>query len=178
MQPSLSLVIGGARSGKSTFAERLVLASGLRPVYLATAEAYDDEMAERIAAHRTARVAAGWITIEEPRDLPPILADRTPQDCVLLDCATLWLSNQMGAEADLEEESARLLNALVECRAPIVVVSNEVGQGIVPENALARRFRDAQGRLNQQLAAAADLAVLVSAGLPLALKGQLPAGLA
>ncbi|HRK41558.1 MAG TPA: bifunctional adenosylcobinamide kinase/adenosylcobinamide-phosphate guanylyltransferase [Gemmobacter sp.] len=171
--PSLTLVIGGARSGKSRFAESLVLRSGRARVYIATAEAWDDEMRLRIRHHVQDR-GPDWLTIEAPHDLPAALSRVTRDQVVLLDCATLWLTNRMLAEADLDVEAAALLAAIRTCPAPVVIVSNEVGWSIVPENALARAFRDAQGRLNQQLAAEADLAVAVMAGLPLALKGQLP----
>jgi adenosylcobinamide kinase/adenosylcobinamide-phosphate guanylyltransferase len=174
--PALSLVIGGARSGKSAFAERLVGASGRAPVYLATAEAQDDEMAARIAAHRARR--PGWRTVEAPRELASALAGAAAGEIVLLDCATMWLSNALLAGADLAAEEARLIAALGACAGPVVVVTNEVGLSIVPDNALARAFRDAQGRLNQRLAASAGLVVAVWAGLPLVLKGALPGGMA
>ena len=169
----LSLVIGGARSGKSGLAERLVTGSGLTRRYIATAEAWDDEMRARIARHREDR-GAGWITVEAPLDLPSALAEATGAEVVLIDCATLWLTNHLLADHDLEAETASLLAALATCKAPVVIVSNEVGWGIVPENALARRFRDAQGRLNQRIAAQAGLVVGVMAGLPMVLKGPLP----
>lgn len=171
--PPLSLVIGGARSGKSRFAESLVVRSGRTRVYIATAEAWDDEMRQRIRHHVQDR-GADWTTIEAPHDVAEALSRVTQDQVVLLDCATLWLTNRMLAEADLAAETTILLAALRSCPAPVVVVSNEVGWSIVPENALARAFRDAQGRLNQQLATEADLAVAVMAGLPLVLKGQLP----
>jgi len=177
MLPKLTLVLGGARSGKSTFAERMVAVSGRPAVYLATAEAHDTEMRDRIDRHKAAR-GSGWTTREAPHDVAGALAAIDPRAAVLLDCATLWLSNRMLAGADPDTESTALIAALVACPAPVVVVSNEVGQGIVPDNALARRFRDAQGRLNQRLAAEAALAVAVMAGLPLVLKGRLPEGLA
>lgn len=173
--PRLSLVVGGARSGKSSLAERLVRASGLPRTYIATAEAWDDEMADRIARHRDDR-GADWRTVEAPRDLAGALAGAG--GAVLIDCATLWLTNVMLAGADVGVEVAGLLAALAAHPGPVVVVSNEVGWGIVPENALARAFRDEQGRLNQQIAAAADLVVGVMAGLPMVLKGRLPEGLA
>lgn len=171
--PPLTLVLGGARSGKSRMAERLVTGTGRPRIYLATAEAWDDEMAARIAAHREDR-GAGWDTVEVPRDLCPVLSRISPKACVLLDCATLWLTNHLLAEHDLNAEIASLLHALERCQAPVVVVSNEVGWSIVPENSLARRFRDEQGRLNQRLAASAGLVVAVMAGLPMVLKGELP----
>jgi adenosylcobinamide kinase/adenosylcobinamide-phosphate guanylyltransferase len=169
----LTLVLGGASSGKSTFAEGLVTATGRAPVYIATAEAWDTEMADKIARHRTARGPL-WRTVEAPRDLPTALATVTRDEGVLIDCATLWLTNLILAEADLTTAEDTLFTALATCPAPVVIVSNEVGQGIVPDNALARRFRTAQGGLNQRIAARADLVVAVMAGLPLVLKGTLP----
>ena len=171
--PALTLVIGGARSGKSAFAERLVTGSGRPRRYIATAEAWDDEMRIRIAQHRTDR-GDGWTTVEVPLDLSAALARVRPDEAVLIDCATLWLTNHHLADHDSAAEATALLAALAACAAPVVVVSNETGWGIVPDNALARRFRDEQGRLNQRLAAAAALVVTVMAGLPLALKGQVP----
>lgn len=173
MLPKLTLVLGGAASGKSAFAERLVLSSGQVPVYLATAQAWDDEMQGKIARHRNAR-GDGWLTYEAPLDLAPVLAKARADQAVLLDCATLWLSNQMLAERDILAEESALIAALHDCAAPVVVVSNELGMSVVPDNALARRFRQAQGELNQRLAARAGLAVAVMAGLPLVLKGALP----
>ncbi len=174
--PKLSLVIGGARSGKSRAAEGLVRSSGLPKTYIATAEAWDDEMRSRIAAHRHDR-GGDWHSIEAPRDLPAALAlatQSTLKGAILIDCATLWLTNVILAEGNVAEETAALLAALMTSPYPVVVVTNEVGWSIVPENALARRFRDDQGRVNQALAAQADLVLAVVAGLPLVLKGQLP----
>lgn len=170
--PPLTLVVGGARSGKSAFAEQLVTGSARPRRYIATAEAWDDEMRDRIARHRADRGAA-WTTVEAPLDLATALAAARADEAVLVDCATLWLTNHLLADHDLAAETAGLLTALAACRAPVVIVSNETGWGIVPENALARRFRDEQGRLNQRLAAQAGLAVTVIAGLPLVLKGRL-----
>lgn len=171
--PRLTLVIGGARSGKSAWAEGLATAAGRPRLYLATAQPFDDEMAARIAHHRAGR--QGWTTVETPHDLAAALA-AVPADAVaLVDCATLWLSNRMLAGADLAAEIPALLAALAACPAPVIVVTNEVGLSIVPDNALARRFRDEQGRLNQRMAAAADLVVALWAGLPLVLKGQVSA---
>ena len=141
--------------------------------YIATAEAWDDEMRDRIARHRLDR-GGDWTTVEAPLDLPAALASATAAEVVLIDCATLWLTNHLLAEHDLGRETAALVTALATCAAPVVIVSNEVGWGIVPDNALSRQFRDAQGRLNQRLAAEAGLVVTVIAGLPLVLKGQLP----
>jgi len=170
----ITLVLGGARSGKSRYAESVIAAlpPAWQPpwVYVATAEAGDVEMAERIAAHR-ARRGPNWKTVEAPRDLPA--AFKSAQGPVLVDCLTLWLSNQMLAEADIDAETALLEQALAAAAAPVVLVANEVGSGIVPEYPLGRRFRDLQGVLNQRIAACADRVVLVVAGIPLAVKGTL-----
>jgi adenosylcobinamide kinase/adenosylcobinamide-phosphate guanylyltransferase len=166
----LTLVLGGAGSGKSRYAESLITAQAPPWIYVATAQAGDDEMARRIAAHR-ARRNAGWQTIEAPHDLAGALETASAHARLLVDCMTLWLTNRMLAEADLDAEIGRLEEALLRRAGMAVLVSNEVGYGIVPDNALARRFRDAQGRLNQRLAASADRVVLVVAGLPLAVKG-------
>ena len=171
--PPLTLVIGGARSGKSTFAEGLVTATNRPRRYIATAQAWDDEMRARIAQHQQDR-GTRWTTVEVPLDLAAALAGARAEEAVLIDCATLWLTNHLLADHDLDAAGTALLTALATCPAPVVIVSNETGWGIVPDNALARRFRDAQGRLNQRLAAQADLVVTVIAGLPLVLKGNLP----
>lgn len=172
------LVIGGARSGKSAFAQAAVetraTRDGLERVFIATAEAFDDEMGARIAAHVAARDAS-WRTVDAPRDLAAALrAEARAGHVVLVDCLTLWLSNCLLHGDDVEAASEDLARALMATPGPVVMVSNEVGWGIVPENALARRFRDAQGRLNQIVAATCATVVLVAAGLPLALKGDLP----
>lgn len=167
---SLTLVLGGARSGKSRFAEDLVTRGPPPWSYVATAEAGDAEMAERIAAHQ-ARRGAGWSTIEAPCDLCTALANSGTAP-VLVDCLTLWLSNLVLADADIATEIARLDEALARRRAAVTLVANEVGLSVVPENALARRFRDLQGALNQRLAARADRVVLTVAGLPLYVKGS------
>ena len=170
--PPLTLVIGGAASGKSVVAEGLVMDTGLSRVYVATAQAWDGEMHTRIALHRDRR--DGWTTIEAPRDVAGALGGVAAGSVVLLDCATMWLTNVMLGGGDVASEEAALLAALASCAAPLVVVTNEVGLSIVPDNALARAFRDAQGRLNQRLAAQAGLVVAVWAGLPLVLKGASP----
>jgi adenosylcobinamide kinase/adenosylcobinamide-phosphate guanylyltransferase len=167
----LTLVLGGARSGKSRYAESLITALAQPWCYVATAEAGDAEMAERIAAHR-ARRSAPWQTIEAPHDLAGALAAAPAGAAVLIDCLTLWLSNRMLADADIDAETGRLEAALDHHAHPVVLVANEVGYGIVPDNALARRFRDLQGRLNQRLAARADRVVLIVAGLPLFVRGH------
>jgi adenosylcobinamide kinase/adenosylcobinamide-phosphate guanylyltransferase len=169
---TIDLVIGGARSGKSHHAEQRALESGLSVTYIATAEVHDDEMAERIAHHR-ARRPVHWQTREAPLALTAALRDASSANtCVLVDCLTLWLSNLMFAEK--ETEIGSLLDTLPTLPGRIILVSNEVGWGIVPENALARRFRDEQGRLNQRIAALADNVTLVAAGLPLVLKHTPP----
>jgi adenosylcobinamide kinase / adenosylcobinamide-phosphate guanylyltransferase len=169
--PRLTLVLGGARSGKSRHAEALARGTGLGRVYVATAEAFDDEMRERIAKHRADRIADGWTTLEAPLDLPEALDRSSAADTVVLvDCLTLWLSNLMLAEQDVASAQHALLATLAAAPGPIVLVSNEVGMGLVPETALGRRFRDAQGRLNQAVAAVADKVIFVAAGLPLVLK--------
>lgn len=168
-----TLVIGGARSGKSALAEALATTTNRPRRYIATAQAWDDEMRSRIAQHVDQR-GDNWITVEAPLDLAGALAGAGTGEVVLVDCATLWLSNHLLAEADLDAEVDGLLLAINVCLAPVIVVSNEVGWSIVPDNALARRFQDAQGRLNQRMAAQADLVVAVMAGLPIVLKGQMP----
>jgi adenosylcobinamide kinase / adenosylcobinamide-phosphate guanylyltransferase len=165
----LTLVLGGARSGKSKYAESLITALPPPWVYVATAQALDAEMTERIAVHR-ARRGGDWRTIEAPHHLAGVLAAPAGAP-VLVDCLTLWLSNRMLAQADVDAETDRLDDALDRRASPLVLVSNEVGSGIVPDNALARRFRDLQGRLNQRMAARADRVVLMVAGLPLTVKG-------
>ena len=166
----IHLVIGGARSGKSSYAERQAQESGLRVTYIATCEARDEEMTTRIAHHRDRRPAE-WRTAEEPLLLADALAREAAADCCLLvDCLTLWLTNVLLGKR--EEEIDKLLAALPALPGRILLVSNEVGWGIVPENALARRFRDEQGRLNQRIAAIADQVTLVAAGLPLGLKSS------
>ncbi len=171
--PNLTFVLGGAASGKSAFAEQLIVSSGKSRVYLATSQVFDGEMQKKVDRHVSQR-GAGWKTIEEPLDLAPALAQLNADQACLVDCATMWLTNHLLAENDLETAQSHLQNALSRCPAQIVVVSNEVGQGIVPENALARQFREAQGRLNIALATQADLVVQVTAGLPIVLKGKMP----
>lgn len=173
MLPNLTLVLGGAASGKSVWAENLLLSSGLDPVYLATSRCQDSEIKLRIDAHKSRRSDV-WTDFEADLCLGPVLSELGNGQSVLIDCATMWLSNQMLDSRDLDAEQTRLLGNIATCAAPVVIVSNELGHGIVPDNALARRFRDAQGRLNMALAAQADLAVMVVAGLPVVLKGQLP----
>ncbi len=163
----ISLVLGGARSGKSAFAESLMPAKS-NVVYIATAEVRDDEMVSRIATHQKRR-SSSWQTIEAPLNLVDALTELkgTP---ALLDCLTLWLSNLMEDDRDIEQETKYLAACLRDIPGPVVIVTNEVGQGIVPDNRLARRFRDHAGQLNQAIAAVADRVYFVTAGIPTQLK--------
>jgi len=165
-----TLVLGGARSGKSRHAEALIMTRPPPWIYVATAQALDAEMAARIAAHRSRRDRR-WHAIEVPCDLPAALHGAPPDAPLLIDCLTLWLANEMLAEADLGAAIEDLEAALDARRAPLVAVANEVGLGIVPDTALGRRFRDAAGSLNQRLAARADRVVFLVAGLAMTLKG-------
>lgn len=168
--PASLLVLGGARSGKSGYAQRLAEGSGLAPVLIATAEACDAEMAARIARHAADRDPR-WKVIEEPLELAATLGREARHDRILVvDCATLWLTNLFLRGQDPVAASDRLVASIAGLDGPVVFVSNEVGSGIVPDNALARAFRDAQGALNQALAAACDAVVLMTAGLALELK--------
>ena len=170
VSPASTLVLGGARSGKSRFAERLALDSSLQRIYLATATAGDEEMRTRIAHHRTER-SADWHTVEEPLALTETLARECAADrVVLVDCLTLWLSNLTFAARDIVAETNKLADWLRTTPHAVLLVSNEVGLGLVPETPLGRDFRDAQGRLNQTVAAVASNVVFVAAGLPLWLK--------
>ncbi len=165
----LTLVFGGAASGKSRFGEELVRQSGLAPVYLATAEAHDDEMAAKIAKHKSARAAAQWRTLEVPMDITTALGTVSRGEAVLIDCATLWLSNLGMAGGDWRAEWVALARVIADCPAPVVIISNELGmafQQIIP----VAGFSSDQGEF------AADLVVMVAAGLPLVLKGHLPKG--
>ena len=167
----MTLVLGGARSGKSRHAEALVTATGLERVYVATGRAWDDEMRERIARHQSDR-GETWQTVEAPEQPLAALREHARSTvAVLVDCLTLWVTNLMMAERDIASESRALAEALPKLPGRIVLVSNEVGMGIVPENAMARAFRDHAGRLHQSIAAVADEVHLVAAGLPLKLKG-------
>lgn len=167
--PHLVFVIGGARSGKSRFAEARVCAQAAPWTYIATAQAFDEEMRARIATHR-ARREMGWINVEAPHDLALAVRQTAPDAPVLVDCLTLWLTNRLLAEADLAQEREDLVAALAARRAPTVVVSNEVGLGIVPDNALSRRFRDEAGVLHQAVAARAGEIHLIVAGLSIRAK--------
>ncbi|MBN9044695.1 MAG: bifunctional adenosylcobinamide kinase/adenosylcobinamide-phosphate guanylyltransferase [Rhizobiales bacterium] len=171
MTAKITLVLGGARSGKSAYAEKMAEASGLTPVYLATGRAYDAEMEGRIALHRDRR-GPQWRTVEEPLDLTGALrAETAPGRFVLVDCLTLWVTNLMMAERDVAAESRVLAAALSGLSGPVAFVSNEVGLGIVPENRMAREFRDHAGFLHQAVAASADEVYFMAAGLPLRMKG-------
>lgn len=168
------LVLGGARSGKSRYALGLAEAASPQRVMIATAQALDDEMAERIARHRQER-GAGWSTREAPLDLVAALAEEArPGRAALVDCVTLWLSNLLLAGRDMEAATAELAALVPALVGPVIFVSNEVGQGVVPPSKLGRRFQDGQGRANQALAVVCDAVVLVTAGLPRLLKPGAP----
>ena len=165
-------VLGGARSGKSSFAEKLAEASGLRMHYVATGRAYDEEMRDRIARHQAARQGKGWETHEEALNLSALLRRLdAPDRVVLVDCLTLWVTNLMMDERDMPAESAALADLLPALKARVIIVSNEVGLGIVPENRMARDFRDHAGRLHQIVAEKSTEVYFVAAGLPLKMKG-------
>ena len=170
MTRGCTLVLGGARSGKSGFAQRLAEAEAGPLVYVATAQAFDGEMADRIARHRADR-GPRWATVDAPHDLPCAIAGLRDGGVMLVDCLTLWLSNRMLADADMESEIAALTAAIGQADGRLILVSNEVGSGIVPETPMGRAFRDHAGRANQAVAAVADGVALIVAGLPLWLKG-------
>lgn len=172
----LTLVLGGVGSGKSDFAEAHVLSQGGTPVYVATAEAHDDEMRAKIAAHKAKREGAGWQTREAPRDLGAALADLPGNATVLIDCATMLVSNHLTDGRDPDELVEEILKLISAYPSTLTIVSNEVGLGGVSANALARSFAKAQGRLNRLLAQKADTVVQVVAGLPLVLKGSINGG--
>ena len=169
----IRLILGGARSGKSRQAEQLALASGREVFYIATAQAHDDEMRQRIERHRGER-PVHWQTVEEPLQLAAtILSLQAPDRCLLIDCLTLWVTNQLLDEADLQAEREALCAALANARGEVILVSNETGMGVVPMGELSRRFSDEAGWLNQSVAAQADQVVLMVAGIPLTIKGPM-----
>jgi len=169
------LILGGARSGKSALAQQRAEASGLAVTYVATATPGDGEMAERIARHRADR-PDHWELVEEPRDLGGVLRRQgSAATCLLVDCLTLWLANLLAAgDAEFERARADFLAALEQAPGAVILVSNEVGQGVVPADPLSRRFVDEAGRLHQAVAARCERATLVTAGLPMPLKGDAP----
>jgi adenosylcobinamide kinase / adenosylcobinamide-phosphate guanylyltransferase len=167
---AVTLVLGGARSGKSRYAEELIEAVAESGTYCATAQPLDAEMSARIEAHK-ARRGPFWRTVEEPLALAAVIAAEAQRERpLLIDCVTLWLSNVLHAGRSLEDQTAALGAALRLAAGPVVLVANEIGMGLVPETPLGRRFRDAAGRLNQDMAMLADRVVFVAAGLPLVLK--------
>ena len=172
MSGKLTLVIGGAASGKSAFAETLVKNTGKPRIYIATARVLDDEMNSKVARHKDMR-GANWITCEAPLAPEDILKTSSARDVVLLDCATMWLMNHLMDDSDLAAAETRLVDSLRACAADCVIVTNELGLGIVPADQLSRRFRQAQGELNQRLAKNADTVVNIIAGMPQVLKGSL-----
>ncbi|MEM9420911.1 MAG: bifunctional adenosylcobinamide kinase/adenosylcobinamide-phosphate guanylyltransferase [Pseudomonadota bacterium] len=164
-------ILGGARSGKSQRAVDLAENAGARRVFIATAEAWDDEMGERIARHKAER-GQEWQTIEAPLDLTSALGEASKDaDVCVVDCLTLWLSNLMHHDRDVASQTTSLCGAISQTSVPIILVSNEVGLGLVPETPLGRAFRDAQGRLNQAVAKVCDRVEFIAAGLPINLKG-------
>src|SRR5690606_6040455 len=169
------LGLGGARSGKTAFAEQLPIRSGSRPAYLATAEALDADMRERVASHQASR-AARFATLEEPLALSEALRQAARQhDVILVDCLTLWITNLLMANEDVATAVTELGKTLGKLRtSKVILVSNEVGLGIVPDNAMARTFRDLAGSAHQRLAEVCDDAYFIVAGLPLTLKGEAP----
>lgn len=170
MASETTLVLGGARSGKSVFAERLVLESSLRPLYLATGRALDDEMVQRVEEHQ-ARRGENWHTVEEPLALVDALTQASfEKRIILVDCLTLWITNLMMAEADVAREADALVSYLKEAAVPIVLVSNEVGQGVIPDNKMARAFVDLSGLVHQRVADACNHVYFVTAGIPQKLK--------
>jgi adenosylcobinamide kinase / adenosylcobinamide-phosphate guanylyltransferase len=172
VQPKRIFILGGAASGKSVFAEQLAENSGKRLIYLATAQAFDAEMREKIDRH-IARRGNQWTALESPLDADSALSALSSTQLCLFDCATMWLSNHLLSESDMSATQTGLIGSIRKCKADLIIVSNEVGQGIVPENVLARQFREAQGKLNIALAAECDIAVQVIAGIPQVLKGAL-----
>jgi adenosylcobinamide kinase/adenosylcobinamide-phosphate guanylyltransferase len=168
------LVLGGARSGKSRTALQLAESASLQRTYIATAQAFDDEMHARIAQHQSERDQS-WQTVDASLELAHAIRVQTGRGkAVLVDCLTLWLSNMLLAERDLAHEADRLVQAVLDAQGPLILVSNEVGHGIVPSTPLGRRFRDEQGRLNQRVAEACDAVVFVAAGCPILLKPAPP----
>lgn len=166
----ITVILGGARSGKSSFAEKLAENSGKDLFYIATAEAFDDEMTDRIHIHRSRRNDR-WQTLEEPLEIVRLIEETaSPDRIVLIDCLTLWLSNIMCAERDVLPYLVSLISCLENVKGPVILVSNEVGLGIVPENSLARKFRDEAGRLNVVVASVATDVLFMASGLPMPLK--------
>ncbi|MQQ09738.1 bifunctional adenosylcobinamide kinase/adenosylcobinamide-phosphate guanylyltransferase [Epibacterium sp. SM1979] len=171
MSGSVTLILGGAASGKSKFAEEFCANTGKEKIYWATSQIFDDEMRAKLARHIAQR-GPHWTTLEEAFSAKLALSGLNPDQICLMDCATMWLTNHLLADHALTEAEAELFAAMDGCCADLVIVSNETGMGIVPENALARRFREAQGRLNIALAERAERVILVAAGLPLVMKGR------
>ncbi len=172
----ITLILGGARSGKSWYSEQLAGKAGRRKLYVATAQALDDEMLMRVASHR-ARRGEEWSVIEAPIDISGVITAKSNEDSIILiDCLTLWLSNLLGADMDIIEHSNLLIEALKSAKSEVILVSSEVGMGIVPDNALARQFRDYAGVLHQRVAEVADLLVIMVAGVPMVVKGQVQNG--
>lgn len=171
--PKLTLVTGGAASGKSKYSEGLIGACGLSKIYLATAQIWDVEMAQKVKDHQKMR-EGNWKTVETGLDLAAAIGAQTDAHAVLIDCLTMWITAKMMAEESATGAAENVLRAILARAGPTVVVTNEVGQGVVPDTPMGRAFRNEQGRLNQRFAAQAQSVVAVMSGLPLALKGPLP----
>ncbi len=168
---TITFILGGARSGKSTHALTLGERFAGSHIFIATAQALDGEMADRIKHHRAER-SDHWKTIEEPLDIAAAIAEHAGRDqTILIDCLTLWLSNIFHHQGDPDSEITKLINTLAQTTGNIILVSNEIGLGLVPETSMGRQFRDAQGRLNQKVAAVSDIVEFIAAGIPLRLKG-------
>ena len=168
----VTFALGGAASGKSVWAEKYTLAHSANPIYVATAQPFNSEMEEKIIAHKKRRDNR-WETVEEPFEIAEILGSLSEQETILIDCVTIWLNNILISGKSEDNEITKLITAIRDFRGMLVLVSNEVGQGIVPDNKLARKFRETQGLLNQRIAQISNNVILVTAGLPLALKGGL-----
>ncbi len=167
---NITFVLGGARSGKSSFAEKFTASLGLDKIYIATSQIFDDEMQDRVAKHQIDR-GADWHTVEEPLALSETLLRESKSDnAILVDCLTLWVTNLMMADQDIDALGDELAAVLLQMSGPVILVSNEVGQGIVPDNAMARAFRDHAGRLHQKIAEVSGEVYFVTAGLPQKLK--------
>ena len=170
----VTLILGGTRSGKSAYGEMLALKNFSSPIYIFTAQAWDDEMKSRIKTHKKRRDGKNWIDIEAPIELGTAIKNTaTSNNCILVDCLTLWLTNILLAEQDIDDAINELLQTIKACPGEIILISSEVGLGIVPDNSMARLFRDLSGKLHQKLAMEAENVLLMVAGIPMVVKGKL-----
>lgn len=174
--PNTTLIIGGASSGKTKFAEELTLKQGSRPLYVATAQPHDEEMKEKIKIHQQSRASANWETIEAHYDLANKIDSLNLKlfDTVLIDCLTMWLTNHYLKDNDIFKESLKLISAIQRAKINLVIVTNEIGYSVVPENKMAREFQKIQGQLNQQIALEVQRVIQVVAGLPVVIKESIP----